>query len=149
VVIKSNTITGKNCNIKSGTYLRNGVFLSAYGLIGANREIKQRIIFIKSRIANLNYVENSIIENDVNLEASSVLTNHFNERANKNIVAKIGDTLIDTKTTKFSSVLGNGCRIGTKAVLNPNSILEKDSIRRRLHCLTSWTDLLYCVNNSL
>lgn len=75
---------------------------------------------------------NAIVGNDVNLEVGSVLANHFNERANKNIVVKIGDTTIDTKATKFGSVLGDGCRIRANAVLNPGSILEKDSIIRRL-----------------
>jgi len=134
-IIKPYTIIAENCIVKSGAYLRNGVFLSQNVSIGANCEVKQSIIFPKSRIAHLNYVGNSIIGNDVNLEAGSILANHFNERIDKTIFIKIGNKIVDTKTTKFGSVVGDGCRIGANAVLNPGSVLEKNTVVGRLEHL--------------
>ena len=83
VTLKENTIIRENSIIKSGAYIRGGVYIGKGVTIGANSEIKQSIIFSKSRIAHLNYVGNSIIGEDVNMEAGSVLANHFNEFKNK------------------------------------------------------------------
>lgn len=132
VTIKENTIVGKNSIIKSGAYLRNGVLIGKGVNIGANSEIKQSIIFSKSRVAHLNYVGNSIIGEDVNLEAGSILANHFNEFKNKKIQVMIEDKILNTGVTKFGSLIGDESRIGANAVLNPGTILDRKTMIGRL-----------------
>ena len=125
-------IIGKNSIIKSGAYIRNGAFIGNDVTIGANSEIKQSIIFDASRIAHLNYVGNSIIGEDVNLEAGSILANHFNEFKNKQVEVIINDSKINTGLTKFGSLIGDGSKIGANTVLNPGTILQKNSVVGRL-----------------
>lgn len=132
VVLKDHTIIGEGCLIKAGSYIRDGVYLGKDVSVGANCEIKQSIIFNDSRIAHLNYVGNSIIGEDVNLEAGAVLANHFNERKDKIITVVVDGEKVNTQATKFGSLLGNGCRIGANAVLNPGTILKNHSIVGRL-----------------
>ncbi len=132
VTFGESVIIGENCSVKSGAYFRNGVFLGGEVSIGANCEIKQSMVFRASRIAHLNYVGNSMIGSDVNLEAGSVLANHFNEFENHRIKVNINGEIIDTKTLKFGSLLGDGCRIGANAVLNPGTVLGKASVVGRL-----------------
>lgn len=132
VVIKEYTIIGENSVVKSGSYLRNGVYVGKEVTIGANCEIKQSIIFNKSSIAHLNYVGNSVVGENVNMEAGSILANHFNERENKEIQVVIGGSVIDTNTVKFGSLVGDGSRIGANAVLNPGTILSSGAIVGRL-----------------
>ena len=132
VTIKKNTIIGPRCTVKSGAYLRNGVYLVSDVSIGANTEIKQSIIFKNSCAAHLNYVGNSLIGEDVNLEAGSVLANHFNEREDKQIVIlEIGER-INTGVKKFGSLIGDGSKIGANSVLNPGTILPTKTIVPRL-----------------
>ena len=119
--IKRNTIIGPRCIVKSGAYLRNGVYLVSDVTIGANTEIKQSIIFKNSCAAHLNYVGNSLIGEDVNLEAGSVLANHFNEREDKHIVIK-----------EKGEWIGDGSKIGANSVLNPGTILPAKTIVPRL-----------------
>lgn len=130
--IREHTIIGQGSVVKAGAYLRNGVYLAKNVSIGANCEIKQSIIFKHSRIAHLNYVGNSLIGEDVNIEAGAVLANHFNERINKQIEVLLDGRRFMTNATKFGSLLGDGCRIGANAVLNPGTILAKASIVERL-----------------
>ncbi|MEQ9289617.1 MAG: DapH/DapD/GlmU-related protein [Cyclobacteriaceae bacterium] len=132
VTLKEHTIIGANSIVKAGAYLRSGVLLGNEVTIGANCEIKQSMVFDKSRVAHLNYVGNSIIGEDVNLEAGSILANHFNERHNKNILTLIDNSIVDTNITKFGSLIGDRCRIGANAVLNPGTILKCDSVVGRL-----------------
>lgn len=132
VTIKEIAIIGEKSIVKAGAYIRGGTFIGKNVNIGANSEIKQSMIFDHSRIAHLNYVGNSIIGEDVNLEAGSILANHFNELKNKNIKLIINESIIETNLVKFGSLIGDGCRIGANAVLNPGTVLRKRSVVGRL-----------------
>jgi UDP-N-acetylglucosamine diphosphorylase / glucose-1-phosphate thymidylyltransferase / UDP-N-acetylgalactosamine diphosphorylase / glucosamine-1-phosphate N-acetyltransferase / galactosamine-1-phosphate N-acetyltransferase len=132
ITLKPNTIIGPNCTVKSGSYLRNGVYLVSDVVIGANCEIKQSIIFKNSSAAHLNYVGNSLIGEDVNLEAGSILANHFNEREDKKIKVMLEGKVVETNITKFGSLIGDHSRIGANSVLNPGTILPTKSIVPRL-----------------
>lgn len=132
VTIKEIAIIGEKSVVKAGAYIRGGTFIGKNVNIGANSEIKQSMIFDHSRIAHLNYVGNSIIGEDVNLEAGSILANHFNELKNKNIKLIINESIIETNLVKFGSLIGDGCRIGANAVLNPGTVLRKRSVVGRL-----------------
>jgi NDP-sugar pyrophosphorylase family protein len=135
VTLKEYTIIEEGAIVKAGAYLRDGVYLGRNVSVGANCEIKQSIIFDQSRIAHLNYVGNSLIGEDVNLEAGAILANHFNERTDKEIDVLIGSGRIRTGVTKFGALLGDGCRIGANAVLTPGTILNKQAIVGRLTLL--------------
>lgn len=132
VTVKEYSIIGKKSIVKSGSYLRSGVYIGEGVVIGANCEIKQSIIFNQSSVAHLNYVGNSIIGEDVNMEAGSILANHFNERENKEIKVVMEGSIVDTDTVKFGSLLGDNSRIGANAVLNPGTILHRGAIVGRL-----------------
>lgn len=132
VVVKNFIIIEEGAIVKSGSYLREGVYIGKKASVGANCEIKQSIILSKSRIAHLNYVGNSILGEDINLEAGAVLANHFNERQDKEISVLIDGNKVATKITKFGSLLGDGCRVGANSVLNPGTILKANSIVGRL-----------------
>lgn len=139
VTIKPHTVIGRNSIIKSGSYLRGGVYIGNAVAVGANCEIKQSIVHDQSRIAHLNYVGNSIIGLDVNLEAGSVLANRFNERQDKKITVIYDGELIQTHSSKFGSLVGDHSRIGANAVCSPGTILPPDSIVARLELVDQVT----------
>ena len=134
VVMKGPIIINKECIVKSGSYLRDGVYLGERVIIGPNCEVKSSFIFGKTRIAHLNYVGNSIIGFDVNVEAGAITANHFNEKCDseKMIKVRINGELVNTNSIKFGSLIGDGSRIGANAVLNPGTILLPKSVVNRL-----------------
>lgn len=132
VTIREFVIIEAGSVVKAGSYLREGVYIGSGASVGANCEIKQSIIFEQSRIAHLNYVGNSIIGEDVNLEAGAILANHFNERTDKTISVILDGKMVHTGAVKFGSLVGDACRIGANAVLNPGTILEKGAVVGRL-----------------
>lgn len=117
VTIKAPAIISANCFVGSNSYLRNGVFLASDAKVGISCEMKTSILLEGSAIAHFNFVGDSIIGHDVNIEAGAILCNHYNEREDDTVYVHIGGQRISTGLHKFGSLIGDGCRIGANAVL--------------------------------
>jgi len=138
VILKQPAIVGENCFVGANAYFREGVYLDKSVKIGPGCEIKNSIICSGTAIAHFNYVGNSIVGRNVNFEAGSIAANHYNEREVKNISVLYKEHVIDTKSDKFGSLIGDDSRIGANAVLSPGTILEKKSIVKRLELIEQY-----------
>jgi UDP-N-acetylglucosamine diphosphorylase / glucose-1-phosphate thymidylyltransferase / UDP-N-acetylgalactosamine diphosphorylase / glucosamine-1-phosphate N-acetyltransferase / galactosamine-1-phosphate N-acetyltransferase len=135
VMMKGAVIIGPDCFLATGAYLRGGVFLEDKVSIGPGCEIKSSVIARGTTIAHFNFIGNSLIGNQVNFEAGSVIANHYNERENKRIYIKINNELLDTGLDKFGALVGDLSKIGANAVLSPGTILRPGSIVNRLELI--------------
>ena len=131
-VLKPPCIIGENCFIASCAYLRGGVWLGRNVILGPSVEVKSSLIGEGSKAAHFNFVGDSVIGCDVNIEAGAIVANYRNERADKEIVCFDGERLIRTGRDKFGSLIGDGCRIGANAVLAPGTILPPATVVPRL-----------------
>lgn len=122
--------------VATGAYLRGGVIIGEDARIGPGCEVKASLIGAASTLAHFNYVGDSVIGTNVNLEAGAVIANHFNERTDRRIFVRDGDEMIDTGTEKFGALIGDNCRIGANAVLSPGTILPRGSIVGRLELVS-------------
>src|SRR5688500_3267845 len=84
-ILKGPLIVSKECFVGASCYLRGGVFLDEKVSLGPGCEVKTSIIFSHSALGHFNYVGDSILGSHVNMEAGSVIANHFNERKDKTI----------------------------------------------------------------
>lgn len=66
------------------------------------------------------------------MEAGSIIANHHNDRAEKEISVLMGDTVIKTGLIKFGALVGDHTKIGANAVLSPGSVLLPQSVVARL-----------------
>jgi len=99
-VVKGPAIIGAECFVANGAYLRGGVWLDERCIIGPGSELKSSFVFSGSKLAHLNFVGDTILGSDVNLEAGSVIANHRNERIDKQIRVRIGAMLHSTGVEK-------------------------------------------------
>lgn len=132
VIIKGPVFIGPNCFVGAHAYLRGGVYLMGNNSIGPGCEIKSSIIFPKSNLAHFNFVGDSVIGSNVNMEAGAIIANHFNERTDKEISVLINGQLLKTGVTKFGALVGDNCKIGANAVLSPGTLLPPNTIVPRL-----------------
>lgn len=131
-ILQDTVIIEANASIGPHAILRNGVWLRQGAHIGGSDEIKQSIIGSNSAVAHLNYVGNSIIGDDVNIEAGAVLANHHNDRDDKSVWVLIDDEKIKTGIKKFGALVGDRSRIGANAVTAPGTILKPATVVNRL-----------------
>ena len=98
-------------------------------------ELKSSFVFSGTKLAHFNFVGDSILGEDVNLEAGSIICNYRNERDDKCIRVRLGSGLLDTGCTKFGALVGDHVRIGANAVIAPGALLKPGSVVHRASLL--------------
>ncbi len=134
-IIKPPVYIGPRCFIASGAYLRGGVWLEQDVIIGPYCEIKSSYIFKYSKTAHLNFVGDSVVGIDVNIEAGAIIANYRNEREEKAIWFRYKGEIIKTGVDKSGAIIGDHTRIGANAVVAPGAALLSSSVVKRLELL--------------
>ena len=122
-LLKGPIIVGPRCFISNSALLRGGVFLDEDCIIGPAVELKTVFMFRASKAAHLNFVGDSIVGSDVNIEAGAMVANYRNELVDKVIRLVVEGVRIDTRVDKFGALIGDGTRIGANAVVAPGAVL--------------------------
>lgn len=124
--ISGKAIIGHNSTIGHGAYIRGGVLIGESVNIGHVSEIKHSIVLYGSSLAHLNYVGDSIIGGNVNLSGGAKIANWRFDK--KEVVIKDGNSEIPTHLEKFGSIVGDNSFIGVNSVINPGTVLAKQTI---------------------
>ena len=125
VYLGRNIIIGKDVDLRNSAFLRENVIIGDGCVVGNSSELKNVLMFNKSKAPHFNYVGDSVLGYNSHIGAGVKVSNlKLDETA---IVIKIGDDVIDTKLRKFGAIIGDNAQVGCNAVLNPGTILGKDS----------------------
>lgn len=119
------TIISKNAEIRFNAYIRGSVVIGEDCVVGNSSEVKNSILFNKAKAPHFNYVGDSILGYNVNLGAGSVLSNLRFDKQLINI--KYNNLIIPTKRKKLGSILADNVEVGCNSVLNPGTIVLKNS----------------------
>lgn len=117
-------VIGEGTEIRPGAYLRGNVITGKNCVIGNSSEIKNSILLDKVDVPHYNYVGDSVLGNHAHMGAGSILSNLKSD--GKNVVIHF-DTEIETGLRKIGSFLGDGADIGCGCVLNPGTIVGKNT----------------------
>ncbi|WP_422085337.1 LpxA family transferase [Variovorax sp.] len=136
-VLKGPLILGAGCFVAAGAYLRGGNWVDARCSIGPGVELKSSFVFAGTALAHFNFVGDSVVGAGVNMEAGSIVCNHRNERADKQVFVRSNDggALLGTGCEKFGALIGDGVRIGANAVIAPGALLLPGSVVGRASLL--------------
>lgn len=120
-LIKGPCIIGHNSEIRHCAYIRENVLIGNNCIVGNSVELKNAILFNDVSIPHYNYVGDSILGYKVHMGALSITSN---VKGNKSLV-KINN--IDTGLKKVGAFLGDYVEIGCSCVLNPGTIIGKNT----------------------
>jgi UDP-N-acetylglucosamine diphosphorylase / glucose-1-phosphate thymidylyltransferase / UDP-N-acetylgalactosamine diphosphorylase / glucosamine-1-phosphate N-acetyltransferase / galactosamine-1-phosphate N-acetyltransferase len=132
VILKPPVIISAKCFIAAHAYLRGGVFLDKEVKIGPGCEIKSSVLAANTAIAHFNFVGDSLIGSQVNMEAGALTANHHNDRDDKHIFIHYMGQCIKTGVEKFGALIGDNARVGANTVLSPGTVLTPGTIVPRL-----------------
>ncbi len=115
---------GDDVEIRTGAYLRGGVWIGNGCTVGANTEVKRSIFLQEAKAPHLNYVGDSILGEDVNLGAGTVLSNFRHDGKEISIGGREG---LATGRRKLGAILGDGVKTGCNSVLHPGVVVGRGS----------------------
>lgn len=122
-------IIGSNSKIRVGAYIRQNVIIGENCVIGNSSEIKNSLLLNNVQVPHYNYVGDSILGNNVHLGAGVICSNL---KTDKSTIKANG---VDTKMKKLGAMLGDGVDIGCGCVLNPGTIIGKNTTAYPLNSL--------------
>lgn len=126
VLIEGPAIIGKYNLIRHGSFIRENCIIGNNVTVHHAAEIKQSIFLNDSYAPHVGYVGNSVVGNKVNIAAGVILANY---RLDKKaiVIHNSNNNKTDTGLEKFGAIIGDGSSIGVNAVLNPGTILGKNT----------------------
>jgi UDP-N-acetylglucosamine diphosphorylase / glucose-1-phosphate thymidylyltransferase / UDP-N-acetylgalactosamine diphosphorylase / glucosamine-1-phosphate N-acetyltransferase / galactosamine-1-phosphate N-acetyltransferase len=116
---------GKNCMIRHGAYIRGDVIAGNHCVIGHDTELKHSILLNRAAAAHFNYVGDSILGNGSNLGAGVKCANLRLDH--QPVCVFFEGERIKTSLTKLGAIVGDGAQVGCNCVINPGTILGKNS----------------------
>ena len=122
--INAPCIIGANTEIRHCAFIRGSALVGNNCVIGNSVELKNVIIFDNCEVPHFNYVGDSILGYKAHMGAGSITSNVKADR--KNVLIK-GDTIIETNRKKVGAFLGDHVEVGCNSVLNPGSVVGKNT----------------------
>lgn len=117
-------IIGDDTEIRPGAYLRGNVIIGKNCVIGNSTEIKNSILFDNVAAPHYNYIGDSIVGNYAHLGAGVILSNL---KSDKSDITVKGVKSYPTCLRKMGAVIGDRVEIGCGCVLNPGTVIGKNS----------------------
>jgi NDP-sugar pyrophosphorylase family protein len=130
VLIQGPCIIGKHCTIRHGAYVRSGTILGEGCSVGHASEVKRSILLDGAQAAHLCYVGDSILGRAVNLGAGVKCANLRLDRKEVSISQEGGK--VRTGLKKLGAIIGDGAQIGCNCVLNPGTLIGKETVSHPL-----------------
>ena len=117
-------IIGENTEVRPGAFLRGSILVGDGAVVGNSTELKNCILFDGVQVPHYNYVGDSILGHMAHMGAGAITSNVKGDK--KNVVVH-GERDYETGLMKFGAMLGDYAEIGCGSVLNPGTVIGRDT----------------------
>ena len=125
VAINGPCIIGKNAEIRQCAFIRGNAVVGEGAVVGNSTELKNVILFNKVQVPHYNYVGDSVLGYKAHMGAGSITSNVKSDK--KLVVVHGEDFELETGMKKFGAMLGDGVEVGCNSVLNPGTVVGRNS----------------------
>ncbi len=119
-------IIGPETEVRPGAFIRGNALVGGGSVVGNSTELKNVIIFDNVQVPHYNYVGDSILGFKSHMGAGAVTSNVKQDKSLVTIALPDG-MRIETSLKKFGAVLGDHVEIGCNSVLNPGTVVGRNS----------------------
>ncbi len=117
VFIEGNVVIGEGCKIGPNCYVRGSTAIGDRCHIGQSVEIKNSILLSGTNVGHLSYVGDSILGENVNFGAGTIVSNLRHD--GRNHLSAVNGIQTDTGRRKFGAVVGDGVHTGIGTLVYP------------------------------
>ena len=118
-------IIGPRTEVRHCAFIRGSALVGADCVVGNSVELKNVILFDNVQTPHYNYVGDSILGYKSHMGAGSITSNVKSDKTN--VVIKSGDDSVETGIKKIGAMLGDFVEVGCNSVLNPGTIIGRNS----------------------
>ena len=126
-------IIGANTEVRHCAFIRGSALVGENCVVGNSVELKNVILFDNVQTPHYNYVGDSILGYKSHMGAGSITSN---VKSDKTLVCvNTPDGKLSTGLKKFGAMLGDRVEVGCNSVLNPGTVIGRNSNIYPLSCV--------------
>lgn len=123
--IGSPCIIGEGSEVRHCAFIRGSAYIGKNCVVGNSTELKNVILFDNVQVPHYNYVGDSILGFKSHMGAGSITSN---VKSDKTLVTiNCNNTKVETNLKKVGAFLGDGVEVGCNSVLNPGTVIGRNS----------------------
>ncbi len=123
-VIEPPAIIGAGCEVRPGAFIRGSVITGKNCVIGNSSELKNCILLDKVQIPHYNYIGDSILGEHAHTGAGTICSNL---KSDGKAVIIHGERDYETGLRKIGGILADGADVGCGSVINPGTVIGKNT----------------------
>ena len=129
-VAKTATLNGPliidaDTEVRPGAFIRGKAIVGKNCVVGNSTELKNVVLFNTVQVPHYNYVGDAVLGYKSHMGAGSICSNVKSDK--KLVVVKDGDEKIETGLKKFGAMLGDHVEVGCGSVLNPGTVIGRNT----------------------
>lgn len=118
-------IIEKKAEVRHCAFIRGNAIVGESAVVGNSTELKNVLLFNKVQVPHYNYVGDSILGYKSHMGAGSITSNVKSDKTLVTIAYE--GQRVETNLKKMGAVLGDNVEIGCNSVLNPGTVVGKES----------------------
>ena len=118
-------IIDEDAEIRHCAFIRGSAIVGKGAVVGNSTELKNAILFDKVQVPHYNYVGDSILGYKSHLGAGAITSNVKSDKTNVSILLE--SKRYNTNLRKFGAILGDCVEVGCGTVLNPGTVVGKNT----------------------
>ena len=122
--INGPAIIDEEAEVRHGAFIRGNAIVGKKAVVGNSTELKNVVLFNCVQVPHYNYVGDSILGFKAHMGAGSITSN---VKSDKTLVVVKEEEKIETGLKKFGAMLGDGVEVGCNSVLNPGTVIGRNS----------------------
>lgn len=126
-------IIGENTEVRHCAFIRGSALIGKNCVVGNSTEVKNAILFDNVQVPHYNYVGDSILGYKSHMGAGSVTSNVKSDKTL--VVLRSKDERHETGLKKFGAILGDFVEVGCNSVLNPGTVIGRNTNVYPLSCV--------------
>ena len=126
-------IVGANTEVRHCAFVRGSALVGENCVVGNSVELKNVILFDNVQVPHYNYVGDSILGYKAHMGAGSITSNVKSDHSL--VMVKTPTEKIPTGLKKFGAMLGDHVEVGCNSVLNPGTVVGRNSNIYPLSCV--------------
>ncbi|MBR3879616.1 MAG: UDP-N-acetylglucosamine pyrophosphorylase [Clostridia bacterium] len=120
-------IIGHNTEVRPGAFIRGSALVGDNCVVGNSTELKNVILFDNVQVPHYNYVGDSILGYKSHMGAGSITSNVKSDKTLVVIKTQDKSEEYRTERKKVGAMLGDHVEVGCGSVLNPGTIVGRES----------------------